>query len=225
LEAAAQKSRAKRRIHLEKKEIAEAQIEALQGEAVAKRLAEKRRQHQGLVVRAPLQGRVMARNLELKRDTFLAEGDELLTVADERRKELQIAIPQEDMESVMRAVGDEVVVRLPSRGRFVGRLNRVCPRAVTAPLHPGLCAANGGPLAVVPVAEKPVANDVHTPCRLTEPHFTGYVELPPDCRELASGELGVAFVSSSPKSLAQELIDRLCRAIQKRMATLSRPHP
>jgi multidrug resistance efflux pump len=219
LAIAVQKSRAKSRIHLDKKEIAEAQIETVQGEALAKHLLEKRRQLEQLLVRAPLPGRVMARHLELKRGTFLAEGDELLTVADDQRRELQIAIPHEDVEHVVRWVGYDVPVRLPSRGRFIGRLTRISPRAVTTPIHSGLCAPNGGPLAVAPETDR---SDEHAPYRLTEPHFTGYVELPRDGRDAPSGEVGVASFQPASSNLAEELIVRLRRCIQRQVTSLAR---
>ncbi len=203
LQLAIEQCEARRRIHLEKQEQAQAQVEAENQRALQKRLAEKQRRLGALVVRAPVTGRVMARGLETLHATYLKEGDEILGIGDDAHKRLRISIAQEDMPSYRPLVGQMVKFRLRASALCEGRLTRVEPRASTEPPHAALCAPLGGPLAVRAVD----GEDPEDKYEFTLPRFTGFIELPQavDARHFA-GEFGyVTLRPQRSESIARTL--------------------
>ena len=198
LKLAIEQSKAKRRTRLQKQEIAAAQVELKNQEALEKRLAEKQRQLDGLSVRAPIAGRVMARQLSSLPMTYIAQGTELLSIGNDDRKELQVCIAQEDVDRLSLYLDRTVSCRIRSRGTVEGHLTRITPRATRTPPAPALCAPNGGSL---PVMDRPESDQDDERLQLVEPHFTGIVELSPAySRNVNAGEL--AFLSVRPLSSA-----------------------
>ncbi len=222
LALAIEQSHAKRRMHLEQDQIAEAQMEAGDGQALGQRFAEKQRQRERLTVRAPIAGRVMGRNLELMRMTYRAEGAELLTLADDRRQEMQVAVAPEHVEQVSQVIGRAVTVRIPSRGALTGRFTRLSPRATKTAPHPGLVASHGGPLAVAMGNETLNGEDGD---ELAEPHFTGFVELPTDSLPwVQAGEVGTISFRPFGKSLIESLTHDLRQWVRRRISALTQPN-
>ena len=141
----------------------------------------------------------MARNLELLLNTYVEEGAELLTIGDDQRKELQVSIRQEDVEDMARYLVKPVECRVRSHPTFEGQLARITHRAVNKPLHPALCAPNGGPLAVTTHKDSDTDADK---MELAEPYFTGIIELPAELStDLRAGTFGNASIRPMSESI------------------------
>ena len=77
---------------LKDQKTADAQVESGNKAALEKRLSEKQRQFDTLTVIAPQSGRVMSRSLPWMLGTFANEGDELLAIGDDTRKEFLASV-------------------------------------------------------------------------------------------------------------------------------------
>ncbi len=159
---------------------------------------ETQEQVAGLSIFATASGRVMARNLHHLVDTFVNEGDDLLVVDDGRPRELIVSVAQEDFSVAAQNAGTVVDLRIGTRVRSSGILQRVTPRASTRLPSPSLAASAGGSLAVVAAR-----TDSDEELRLTEPRFHAIVELPAGLDSDESvGERGYICLGRSDRSLA-----------------------
>ncbi len=188
-----------RRVALNQRDGAKSQIAERNLQAIEERLAEIRHRSDGLRVRAPVAGRIVARNLEQKVGTYVKNGAEILAVADEARKELVVSVGQEEIDSIMSRVGDRTRFRIGSRLTRSGRLDRLEPRASIALPHPAMSSSVGGALAVTP---QDSASEEKM--RLVEPRFRGVISLSPDvCRDLGAGEQGYAILGLRRENIGQ----------------------
>jgi putative peptide zinc metalloprotease protein len=161
-------------------------------------LQETRQQVDGLTIVAATSGRVMARNLHDLAGTFVDEGDDLLIVDDGQPRELIVSVAQEDFSLAAEKAGTTIDLRIGTRGRSTGIVQRVTPRASTRLPCPALAAAAGGPLAVVADT-----TDSAEELKLTEPRFHAIVELPANpTSDEAIGERGYVRLGRSEQSLA-----------------------
>lgn len=210
-----QEAEAKRRIHLQDNEPAAAQVEAENAEALRKRLAEKTRKLDALTLRAPIRGRVIARDLESLIDTWLTDGTEVLTVADENQKEFQISVSQEDAKSFQARLSQSVQMRIRGRHTLAGKLTRLTPRASQEAPHDCLCAPVGGPL---PVRVKETDEEGEESWQLVEPRFVGYIEIPREHGlSLTAGEFGCATLRAGDESLGAGVYKRVARWLDEQV--------
>jgi len=215
LEVAISQSETQRRIHQEKHEQAAAQVEMENQRALRKRLAEKRRQSEGLICHAPVSGRVMARNLDTLLMTYLEEGGEILAVGDDTHKRLRVSIAQEDTRLFRSRAEEPVRLRLRSSEISEGRLSRIIPRASKTPPHMALCAPLGGPLAVAKDDDAQSEDSYE----FVLPRFTGIIELPQDLStSLRAGEFGYATIRAAESdTIAQVLSQRFGRWLKNKL--------
>jgi putative peptide zinc metalloprotease protein len=170
-----------------------------------------------LRITAPIDGRVIGRELNVLQDQYLQTGQEVLAIGSEAYKSIVVAVPQEDVEFFLKQVGAEPRVRVRGRWQAIrtARLDKVDPRATDQPPHAALSAANGGPL---PVASSTVhssdTSDAAAP-RLLEPHFRATIWLPRDiARELHAGQLARVRLGSGGETIGahvQSLIENWVR--------------
>jgi hypothetical protein len=204
LELASEASERKQLIYLQKNEIASAQIERENRGALDKRLAEKRRQLDALVVRAPQAGMVLARNLPALLGTYLREGEEVLFLGEPARKELRAAVSEADAQHFAARFQEPIPVRLQSRSWHQARLVRITPRASREPLHPALRADLGGPLAVK--ARKP-DDKGRQEYELTEPRFRATLALSDSLgRAVSAGEIGQISIRPLDTTVGARLV-------------------
>jgi putative peptide zinc metalloprotease protein len=220
LVAALDQSEARRRIHLEKHEQAAVQVELENQRALKKRLAERRRQFEGLTLHSPVSGRVMARNLDMLLMTYLEEGAEVLAVGDDTHKQLRVSIAQEDNALFQAQLGEPVKLRLRSTGMSEGQLSRVIPRASKTPPHLALCAPLGGPLAVT----NQLSQESDDSYEFVLPRFTGIVELPQHlCASHQAGEFGYATIQAAQsKTITQVVSRRVSQWLENKLAEARR---
>jgi putative peptide zinc metalloprotease protein len=179
-----------RRSALNEHDAAQAQVALSNQQALLERLAEIRQQCDHLRVFAPVDGRVVARNLRNLIGTYVQEGDELMAVGDEQRKELLVSIAHDQVDDVLPRIGQVTRFRLGSCRLYEGTLTQVEPRASRNLPHPSLSATVGGPLAVSEDSEDEQPGD----SRLVEPRFPGVITIAPQtCDRLASGARGYAL--------------------------------
>ena len=174
LQLSLEQSRLRREQHIENQDAVAAQVETENRNAIMKRLAEKQKQQDSLVVRAPQAGRVLVRGLTWKRGPWLAEGDEILLVGDESHKEFRASLSQEDVDALAGVdTENQLPIRIHARNPVAATVKRVTPRASSAPLHEALTASGGGRLAIRESASE-------TGYELVEPRFTAEFALPAD---------------------------------------------
>lgn len=201
LELALQEDLAQLRLALNRQRGADVQIAQRNVQARKERLREISDQTEGLELRAPVAGRVVARNLAQTVGTYVKRGAEILTVADETRKELVVSVGQEAIDSVMPYVGGETRFRIHGRPARTGTLERLDPRASTRLPHPAMSGRVGGPLAVTEPSE---AEANETGMRLVEPRFRGVIAISPQiARQLGAGEQGYAMLGLRQESIGE----------------------
>ena len=207
LELICSQEKVRRRVALDQRNGAAAQIAQRNHQAALERLEETRQRTEGLQIRAPIAGRVVARNLPQSVGTYVAEGDEILSVADESGKELVVSVAQEQIDTIMPRVGDSIRFRIGDRWARVGTLDRLDPRASTNLPHPAMSASVGGPLAVTQGDAQSEAQ-----MRLAESRFRGTVALTSAvCQDLGGGEQGYAMFGLRRESVGEFLWVRLHR--------------
>lgn len=213
------------RANVSRQKLAESQAESERAVAIRKRIAEKRAQVEQLTIRASQSGQVVARNLESLVGAFLKEGDSLLMLGDESRKELQVSVEQDDLHAFFERVGEVVYARVPGVGEFAAELSSIEPQASFHPKHESLCAFAGGPVAVKKgVAE---SKDNHSSKRETEvyefitPRFNGQVLLTAEQSKVArSGQLAHISFRPGRESVGVHLYYELARLFRDRLRSL-----
>lgn len=199
LEITLRQGNVQHRVALGQQQGADAQIELRNLQATEERLSEIRRQSVGLQVRAPVDGRIVARNLKQTLGTYVKEGTEILTVANESRKELILSVGQEEIDAIMPYVSGQTRFRIGSRFAREGRLDRLEPRASTVLPHPAMSSAVGGSLSVTQQQD-----NGQTELRLVEPRFRGVITLSPEvCKDLGAGEQGYAMLGLRQESIGE----------------------
>ena len=136
-----------------------------------------RKNQTGFPARGPraASGIIVSRQPESLLGKYLAEGSEVVLLGDENRKELRVAVDQDDSDSFFAQVGKPVWIRAGGNV-FLNTLSQIEPRASLEPLHPALAATKGGPLPVQRKAnESPDKKDESGPesYELLTPQFTG----------------------------------------------------
>ncbi|MGV3483943.1 MAG: HlyD family efflux transporter periplasmic adaptor subunit [Planctomycetaceae bacterium] len=133
---------------------AEAASEQKANEAIRTRLAHLQRQVDGLVLRAPRDGIVIASDLEHWNGRWFREGDAVLHVVDETKKKIVAAVPQSASDQISGAAGAEISCRSHDGSLIRAVVTSITQQADLAPPHPALAATAGGPLAVRPEIEQ-----------------------------------------------------------------------
>lgn len=191
----------------QEKRRADVQAEFERLTALRKQRAELEGQRELLSVRAPVAGRVVSPRLGERLGTYVRQGEELLQIGNDRRKEILLATTQDELHRLSHRLGRPVRVAVPGGGSFPGRLERVKPRASTRPLHPALTAVAGGPLTV----QRSQAATGHEPqdgMELLQPHFEAVVPLHAAAAEsLAAGQTVTVYLNADRDSLGRRLVD------------------
>lgn len=192
------------RIYRQQNELGLAKVEEESLTGLKKQLAEKREQAEGLVVRSPFDGFVFARNMQHMLGSFVNQGDELMTVAQQKTKEIVVSVDQSDLESIQLAQDRPLRIALPGMGLFESMISRIDPRASNHPTHPSLCADAGGPLPLKPGGKGD--NDAQPDMLLLSPRFDVLVSLDHEISQsLHSGQRGRAFFKARTQSLGSYL--------------------
>lgn len=205
LELAMEQSQLRTRVFRQRDELASAQAEQMELESLKKKHKEKAAEVESLMVVAPHAGRINVRNSDALVGTYVTPGTEIVSVGEESKKELHVAIPQEDVPDFLDHVGHIVHARLPGGPRLHGNLVRLPPRASLEPSHLSLTAPYGGPLEVRKKLDHEASDD-RDDYELLQPRFVGIVPLSIQAStKFRVGQRGVVWLDDSHETLASRL--------------------
>ncbi len=214
LEFAIEQSQLRERLAVEQRDTSASQIEHQQRDALQRRLVERQRQVERLVIHAPADGVIIGRELAALTGSFVSEGQVLLSLGDPTRREFVAAIHQEDLSFAQAQLSLPVSIRLRGRGEVVGELLRVRPRASTLAEHLCLCAPFGGPLSVQTRSDEQNGKQAEG-FELLEPHFWITASLGESTSNAPlAGETGLLRLEQR-RTCGQELLNRLSRWFDK----------
>lgn len=187
------------------------------------RQQQNRKRVAGLQLVAETDGQVVGRQLLNLQDTFVKAGQELLTIGREDQKELRFSVAELDLTSALQRVDQSVAVRIGTRGRVSGTLQRVNPRASRDLPHPALAATSGGQLPVLEDKSKDQDASNTSRLKLTEHRFDAVVKLEPqDAIELRCGERGIAALGRPGGALGVHIFRSGQRWLQAKLDDASR---
>jgi putative peptide zinc metalloprotease protein len=202
-----EQSLTKSRMLEKKRELAAFQAELKNVEALQNRLRQKSEEVDKLIVRAPIAGEVIARELDSLRNTYLSAGQEICILGDEERKEIRASVNQNDLETANASLNQTVRILVFGSGRYSGTLSKISPRADKEPLHPALCAPEGGPLTVKSKSDRQKnARNSNAEYELLEPCFTATVKIRAEAMQnLYTGQRAAVAVPIHAQSFAEHL--------------------
>lgn len=206
------------RTHQNKRHLADYQAEVKRRESLAKQRRQKQGEVDQLTVRSPISGRIIGRNLDVLRNTYIRQGAEIFSIGHKQAMEVRISVAQVDLETFTRHIAKPVMVRLSGVSRFSSPLVKVSPRASTEPFHAALCAPNGGPLAVRRERENDDAS-ANESFELLVPRFSAVVGLDDqNCSDLHAGQCGTASFWDGSDTMGRHLHNVLSRWIRAKFA-------
>ena len=218
-----EQSRLQERIHRQEDETAKEQAETAKCRSLQKKETEIRAQVDGLLVRAPIAGEVVANDLDSFVGRYLAVGDEIAVIGSERRKEVIVAAAQDDISSFTAQLGRSVRVRIlgDESNSFTASLSKIDPRASLKPPHAALGADAGGSLPVKSKRQSPDSKKVES--ELLDPCFSATIFLStPQSLALHAGQRVAVLFSSDGQSWAGRLVMRVRKWIDDRLANAGR---
>jgi putative peptide zinc metalloprotease protein len=191
----------------QKRELAACQAELKNIEALRKRRQEKGNEVEKLVVRAPIAGEVIARELDSLQDTYLSAGQEICILGDKERKEIRVSVAQNELETATASLNHTVRIHVFGTGRYTGTLAKITPRASEEPPHAALCATEGGPLSVKTKSDPPKnSKNSNAEYELLEPCFTATAQIDGDTGHiLFAGQRATVAIPLHKQSLAVHL--------------------
>jgi putative peptide zinc metalloprotease protein len=206
------------RLHEQNGERAERQAEAKNRESFQKQLAERTAQVDHLEVRAPHAGTIVRRDITLLLGTYLSEGDDIVSLGDQSKKELRLSISQDDLDVFTARIGQTIRIDIPRHPPWQARLEKVIPRASIEPAHPTLTTVNGGTLPVKPAAKDEDDDSAPESLEFLNPRFSAIVALDPvKNSQLHAGQVGRGSYRPCDDSIFQFLYSSLARWIRERL--------
>lgn len=157
------------RIHQyeQQRQIAERQVEQEALQELQTKLSEKQKLLNQLTIHSEINGRVVTRNLASLLGTFLDQGETIITIGDDTRKELHVAVDQTELDQFVNKPDKTVMLHASSKPLLACTIKKVVPRATVTLNHPALAAAYGGSLPVKPVSSAESQSEYE----LLEPRF------------------------------------------------------
>ena len=198
--------------------VAEYQAEFARVEGLIKSVKENESYVATLQIRAPIAGRVTARQLDRMAGAYFQRGEEILRIGETQGREVKLAVGQDAEPHFKAAIHRRVTVRVDGRGEvFSARLERLDGNASRSLPHPALTALAGGPLPVQRVQDTDGAPQDRERHELTEPHFGATVRMASnDASVLDDGELArVKFRSPEKVTLWRETRAAFARWMRK----------
>lgn len=216
----AQQYRQKRNPQLESKKNEELQ-------SIQSQLKERQIFCSTLELKAPIDGKILTRNLRNLIGSFLVTGQEFLSMGSETERAVKITILEENAQMLKGNPGDKVRVFIKGRGQtLTATIKRIEPSASREIRFENLTALAGGPLAVRKKEKNNSETESASPSgmELVEPHFTAIATLnADDARDLRSGETCVARIVSGQKlSLGQFFYNEFDQLIRYYMGKADR---
>jgi putative peptide zinc metalloprotease protein len=169
---------------------------------LVEQVEELQNQVDSLVLRSPITGTLVARNMHLLLGTYVKAGHELGIVGREDSKRLKVSITQYDAKQSARWINRPLRIVIANQPKITAMLSRLESRAGINPPDDSLLATNGGVLATVTAS-----NDTF---ELSEPRVNGYIPLTAtQACQLRSGQRAYVSIGSAHQSLGSLLYVRL----------------
>ena len=204
LEAELQYQKTRERIALDQFETAEAQVAVVQQNAILTSLNSRLKELDRLTIKAPVAGRVVARNLAALTGTYFEKGDLVLRITDETAKEVVVSLPVTEINSAKKMVGSRIPIQVGSRKTVYATIDRISPRATTEVSYPSLIDPNGGPIAVRQSSDSKNSEEDSPKFEFFSPRINAIASLEQSVAESVwSGERGYAVLSSSTPTLGK----------------------
>lgn len=201
------------RQHEQQRKLAALQAEAKKQESLIQQREELQTQVERLTVRAPSAGQVIRRNLATLLGTYIEQGDEILSLGDDSRKELRVSVAQDDLDAFRFS---SICIQVPHESSWQGRLEKIVPRATLSLPHLALGAVHGGSLPVKRVDEKELQESSY---ELLAPRFVAH--LPLDTAQsnlLKSGQRVEASCRAFDESIGEHLYRAASGWIRERIS-------
>ena len=206
LEAELQYQKTHERIALDQSETADAQVAVRQQDAILTSLNSRLKELDRLTIKAPVAGRVVARNLQSLTGTYFEKGDSVLRIANRTAKEVVVSLPVTEINSARKMVGSKVPIQIGSRKTIYATVDHISPRATTQVSYQSLINPNGGPIAVRQSNASEGTEEDSPEFEFFAPRINAIAKLEKtNAQELWSGERGYAVLSSSTPTLGKWL--------------------
>ncbi|MEO1524757.1 MAG: biotin/lipoyl-binding protein [Planctomycetota bacterium] len=178
-----------------------------------------------LMVRSPIDGRVLNDDLHSISQTYVKVGGELTSVGGSKTKVVTALLSQSDAQSLLKTMSkDESTLHARvriwgrSEGTLSGRVTRVTPRAQTSLPHFSFATPVGGPMAVVQNTQASgVTASSEEAWHLAKPHVEVKIRLDERETNIFAGQRGLASLRLREQSLGQYLHDALARFFRDRL--------
>lgn len=227
LETQRQQSKLRARVHKNDGDVALWQIEIETSRELETKLAELRANQTSLIVKAPVSGQIIARDLDAMVGRYVQVGQELVSIGASDRKEVLALVAQAENDSIQNAKGNSLKLRIWGHDRFEdGVLKEVGPKTRDDLPHFAFAGMYGGPLTVVNRnqmdSEQKLRAHENTELealKLVESRVQVSVALNPETSQrLLAGQTGVLHLRSRDMTLGSYLYDNGMRWMKKRIA-------
>ncbi len=164
-------------------ELASAQIEQRNIEAMTSRLIDLKQQKQDQRIRAVAGGTIIEANLSSIEGRLVVPGQKLLSVGDRKQLVVHGMIPQHYAEEFRGYQGQDVLVHIHGTGTGWDEfcLETLSPRAQTKLSHAAFSAQHGGDITVVYTPQ--TQDNGEQEIQAAEPHFPAYAAIPNSHKE------------------------------------------
>jgi len=152
--------------HNESSELHDAMVRK---ESLLTQLTELQSQVDHLVLRAPCDGLVLARQLRFLQGSYVEPGDEIAVVGNENRKRIKISVAPYEAARAEQWINRPVRIVLPGVATFESKAARIETMVSKQPAHESLVASNGGSLSATV--------DENGKIVLCEPRVNAYVPI------------------------------------------------
>lgn len=202
-------------------EISQAQLEQESLESMYKKRDELTQRLAAMEIRAPQDGMVIARQLDVNEGKHLQPGDEVLSIAQPRETQAIALARQSDIEWFEDNPNAEIQLRIWGRHENAvidGTIATINPRARDDLPHEAFAANVGGPLAVVPrtqVEGSSGDSQEGQEMMLTEPRIPIEISLSEaDRASLYAGQTGEMIVRNRDQNMASYLSENFVRFVR-----------
>ncbi|MCY2975248.1 MAG: HlyD family efflux transporter periplasmic adaptor subunit [Planctomycetota bacterium] len=169
-------SRERCRVLRAQNKIAEMQAEQAKVDSLQEQSAQLEIQSAQMIIKAPIQGRFISRQLSRQVGQFMRAGQALGMIVPSKEVEVSCTVSQEDIEQYRSSIGDPVIIHLEGVGQVLGEIREVEPRGLDTLESPILAAKHGGPIAVHYISKE---TDNKDPMRTNKPRFIAKVVIDP----------------------------------------------
>jgi len=209
-------------------ELAQYQAEIKTLEALRGRYEQLKSKNESLLVRSPIAGKVIVRNLDELLGQHIDIGTSLMTIANEEHKEIHLSVSEEHIDAFTRAVGTATSVNLSGcAGAFQGcPLVKVEPRASLSLRQPALGAQFGGPIPVMPISmDQALTDETDARYKLIQPRFHGVVALPTEmAQSFAAGQIAKVRLHTENESVGRWIRRKVAHWVDGKLkASLGQP--